>query len=245
MSDKFATRWYSERLHCDVSLVRWGGYGRPVLLLPTAGGDAEEVERFSLIEALGWLIGAGRIKVYSCDSVAGRAMLAGEGSPQHRMWLQNQFQEYIRHEVVPAVRADCRSHDIELWAAGASIGAFYSVAMVCRYPDVFARACAMSGTHDVRRFFHTDDFHQDFWTSSPMHFLPSLSAQHMDRLRGRFIVLPSGEGDHENIAESWAMAHVLGSHGVPNRVDPWGPEWPHDWQTWRTMLPKYLDEWTR
>ena len=28
----------------------------------------------------------------------------------------------------------------------------------------------------------------------------------------------------------------------PNRVDPWGPDWSHDWTTWRKMLPQYLDE---
>ena len=30
---------------------------------------------------------------------------------------------------------------------------------------------------------------------------------------------------------------VLGAQGVPNRVDEWGPEWPHDWVTWREMFP--------
>jgi esterase/lipase superfamily enzyme len=38
------------------------------------------------------------------------------------------------------------------------------------------------------------------------------------------------------------MAGVLGSKGVPNRVDPWGPEYDHDWPTWRAMLPLYLDD---
>ena len=41
------------------------------------------------------------------------------------------------------------------------------------------------------------------------------------------------------------MAGVLGSKGVPNRVDPWGPEHDHDWPTWRQMLPIYLDDLTR
>ena len=35
---------------------------------------------------------------------------------------------------------------------------------------------------------------------------------------------------------------LFGAKGVPNRVDPWGPEHDHDWVTWREMLPKYLDE---
>ena len=32
---------------------------------------------------------------------------------------------------------------------------------------------------------------------------------------------------------SWRMAGVLGAKGIPNRVDPWGPEYDHDWPTWR------------
>ena len=32
--------------------------------------------------------------------------------------------------------------------------------------------------------------------------------------------------------------------GIPNRVDNWGPDWDHDWPTWRAMLPQYLDELT-
>jgi len=38
------------------------------------------------------------------------------------------------------------------------------------------------------------------------------------------------------------MANVLGAPRR-QRVDPWGVAWPHDWQTWREMLPKYLGEW--
>ena len=246
MADKKVARWHSERLQREVTLVRWGSYGQPVLLFPTAGGDAEEIERFLLVDALAGLLDGGKIKIYSCDSAAGRALLAGEGSPRHQMWLQNQFHQYIRHEVVPAVRTDCQSQDIDIWAAGSSIGAFHSVAMVCRFPDVFTRACAMSGTYDLRRFYQSGgDFSEDFWVSSPVHFVPTLSGLHLDVLRTRFILIASGEGRAEDIGESWNMAGVLGRQGIPNRVDSWGPDWHHDWPTWRRMLPGYLEEWTK
>jgi esterase/lipase superfamily enzyme len=39
------------------------------------------------------------------------------------------------------------------------------------------------------------------------------------------------------------MANVLGAKGIPNRVASWGRDWPHDWQTWRNMLPQYMGEW--
>ncbi|HWM84816.1 MAG TPA: alpha/beta hydrolase-fold protein [Kofleriaceae bacterium] len=245
-SDKQVARWHSERLEREVTLVRWGTYGQPVLLFPTAGGDAEEIERFLMINALTGLLDAGRIKIYSCDSAAGRALLAREGTPRHQMWLQNQFHQYVRHEVVPAIRTDCQNQEIQVWAAGSSIGAFQSVAVVCRFPDVFTRALAMSGTYDLRRFYESGgDFSDDFWVSSPLHFVPTLSGPHLDVLRTRFILIASGEGRAEDIGESWNMAGVLGKQGIPNRVDSWGPDWHHDWPTWRRMLPQYLDEWTK
>ncbi|MBA3538097.1 MAG: hypothetical protein H0T79_00570 [Deltaproteobacteria bacterium] len=243
--DKIVARWRSERLEREVTLVRWGTIGHPVLLFPTAGGDAEEIERFQMIDALAPLLDAGRIKVYSCDSVAGKALVTREGSARHQMWLQNQFHHYVRQEVVPAIRADCKSPDIDLWAAGASIGAFHAAAAVCRFPDVFTRALAMSGTYDLRRFYDAHEFSNEFFVSSPVHFLPSLSGHHLDVLRTRFILLVSGEGKAEDIGESWNLANILGAKGVPNRVDSWGRDWPHDWTTWRKMLPQILDEWTR
>src|SRR5204863_2639005 len=123
----------------------------------------------------------------------GAALLTREGDARHQMWLQNQFHQYCKHEVVPAIRTDCQSADVEVWAAGASIGAFHAVAMVCRFPDLFARACAMSGTYDLRRFYSTSEFTDEFWVSSPLHFVPTLDGRHLDVLRTRMIVLASGE----------------------------------------------------
>jgi len=242
---KTVGKWYSERLKREVTMVRWGTFGQPVIVFPTAGGDAEEIERMHLVGAVRPLIEAGKIKVYSVDSVAGAALLKREGSAQHQMWLQNMFHQYIRHEVAPAIRTDCKADDIEIWAAGASIGAFHSVAVVCRWPDVFTKACAMSGTYDLRRFYDAKDFSDDFWVSSPIHFVPTLEGRHLDVLKTRYILLPSGEGRAEDLGESWRMGNALGAKGIPNRVDPWGTDWHHDWPTWREMLPKYLGEWTK
>lgn len=239
------SRWRSERLGCEATLARWGHFGQPLLLFPTAGGDAEEIERWQVIRALAPLIAAGRLKVYSCDSVAGRVWFGKEGSPQHRMEMQHQFHLYIKHEVVPAIRKDCQSDELPIWSAGASIGAFHAVAVVCRFPDIFHRALAMSGTYNLMRFIEVGGYTEAYFVSSPLEFLPTLSGPHLDTLRHRFILLASGEGRAENLGETWAMANALGAKGIPNRVDPWGPEWHHDWPTWRAMLPKYLDEWTR
>ena len=233
--------WFSERLERDLRVSRWGHWGTPVLLFPTAGGDADEVERMGIIAAVWPLIEAGRVKLYSVDSVAGRAWIEGGHSTEYCCLLQNRFDECMYREVVPHIRRDCRSETVEIVTAGASLGAFNAVASMCRHPDVFRAAIGMSGTYDLSKYLE-GRFIQDFYYASPLHFLPGLDGPVLEQLRQRLVLLPSGEGDYEDIGESWRMASVLGKKGVPNRVDPWGAQWRHDWVTWRAMLPQYLDE---
>jgi len=237
---KQVERWRSERMGRDITLARWGTYGVPVLVLATAGGDAEEVERHHLIAHLQPLIDAGRVKVYSCDSVAGKAMTEHEGSPQFQMWLFNQFHQAIANEVVPAIYADCGGEQ-PIVVAGASIGAFNSLALICRYPELFGAAIGMSGTYGIDKFLG-NDYSDDLYFASPMHFLPGLDGPKLDLLRTREIILASGSGEWEDVGESWRAAEVLGSKGIPNRVDDWGPGYKHDWPTWWAMLPQYLGE---
>ena len=238
---KEASRWTSPRTRTEIHLVRWGHYGAPVLLFPTAGGDAEECERFLMMRALEPLLSAGRIKVYSLDSVAGAAWMSKRHSVGYCAWLQNQFDAAVYHEVVPAIRADCRDPGVEVIAAGASIGAFNAVASICRHPDVFRFAIGMSGTYDLESWLQ-GEWHDDFYFCSPLHYLPNLSGPPLAALQRRFVPLPTGSGDWEDPGQSWRLAGVLGSKGIPNRVDDWGPGYKHDWPTWRDMLPHYLHQ---
>jgi esterase/lipase superfamily enzyme len=238
---KVTDSWYSERLEQPIGLARWGHYGTPVLVFPTAGGDAEEIERNGVIGACWPLIESGRVKLYSCDSVPGQAMVAKAGSPEYRMWLFNQYHHAIRHEVVPAIRADTGGDETPIIATGASIGAFNSLAVLCRFPDVFRAAVGMSGTYRIQKFLD-HQYSQDLFFASPLDFLPGLEGEQLDVLRTRFAVIACGQGAWEDVDASWDAGNVLGSKGVPNRVDIWGEEWEHDWPTWQRMLPQYLDE---
>jgi esterase/lipase superfamily enzyme len=222
-------------------VVRWGHFGTPVLLFPTAGGDAEEMERFLMIDALRPLLENGRVKVYSCDSVAGEAWFSGEHSPRYCSLLQNRFDSFIYEELVPAIHADCNTSDIGIIVMGASIGAYNALASICRHPDVFSKAVCLSGTYDLTRWLN-GEWNADFYFCSPLHYLPDLNdGAQLHRLRERFIILATGEGRWEAPWESWRIADVLGAKGIPNRVDPWGPGYDHDWITWRTMVPHYLE----
>lgn len=240
--EKVRSTWYSPRLRQDVTVARFGHYGTPLLLFPTAGGDAEECERMLMIRALSPLIDAGRLKVYSPDSVPGRAWIDKDLSTGHKAWTQNQYDGYVHEELVPYIRRDCNTPGIEMLTAGASLGGYNALMSICRHPDVFRTAICMSGTFDLSGWMdghHPVEFHM----ASPIHFLPYLGdGKQLERLRRRFVIFAAGEGRWETPSNSWKAASVLGSKGVPNRVDLWGPDHDHDWPTWREMLPKYLSE---
>lgn len=240
---KQTQRWLSARLDRELTLVRWGEIGAPVLYFPTAGGDAEEIERFGIVDALAPLLEQGKIKLYSVDSVFGQTWLREEGSLAHRMWVQNQYHHALHEEVVPAIDTDCRQAVRPLTVAGASLGAFTAAALVCRFPHTFARALCLSGTFALDRFFAPEPATLDFYYSSPLCFLPHLEVDETHPLRRCFIQFAAGEGRAENLGESHRLARTLEYKGIPHRIDNWGKNAHHDWPLWRKLAPHYLAAW--
>jgi esterase/lipase superfamily enzyme len=235
--------WYSQRVGRDVQVVRWGETGTPVVFFPTAAGDAEEVERFLMVDALAPLLEAGRLKLYSVDSVPGMVWLKENNRAPHATRAQHGFDEFVAEELVPAVRRDCGGQELDIVTTGASIGAYNALAALCRHPELFSQAICLSGTFDLSKFLD-GDMDEAWYFASPLHFLPNLPEDHpaLARLRERFVLLAHGTGRWEEPDQSWRVADCLGSRGVPNRVDEWSDEWDHDWPTWRRMLPQFLDE---
>ena len=225
----------------EITFVRYGVSGTPLLLFPTAGGDAEEPERFHLVDVIGPFIADLRLKVYCVDSIAGQAWLQECKTLEQAAAMQNKFDQCLYREVVPAIHRDCNGDAGLIWAAGASIGAFNALAVVCRHPDAFGRAICMSGTYNMNRFLE-GKITQDYYQSSPLDFVPNLAGKHLELLKQRFILLAHGQGEFEDPQQSWNVERVLGPKGIPNRVDAWDNTWRHDWVTWREMLPQFLGE---
>lgn len=241
---KQSHRWHSPRLGQEILFCRWGHFGRPVLVFPTAGGDAEEIERMLMIKALTPLLEQGRIKVYSVDSVPPRHWSDTSVPGDVKARMQNAYDDFIAREVFPAIRRDCGDDSIEITTAGSSIGAFNAMATLCRHPEEVAQAICMSGTYDVHRFMKGLQLpNKDYHFASPMNFLPYLQGgAQLEKLQQRHAIMCHGGGRWEDPEQDWKMAAVLGTKGIPNRVDPWGEGYDHDWPSWRAMLPKYLAE---
>lgn len=233
--------WRSPALQRDMSVARFGHYGKPLLLFPTGGGDFLEHERFLMIRALTPLIDDGRIKVYTLDNINRDGWINPDVPPPRKTELQAQFDGYLYNELLPFIRWECGETDQRFAAAGASLGAYNAMTLGTKHPEWVDLVITMSGTFDLSRWVegHRDDH---FYYNHPLDFVPNLpDSDQLRELRSRSrFVLGVGRGRWDNPGNSFRMAGVLANQGIYSHVELWGPDADHDWPTWRTMLPLFL-----
>lgn len=240
--EKRTWSWHSPALNRSMPLACWGDFGKPVLLFPTAGGDFEESERFLMLRVLNPLIEARRIKVYSCGSISGEGWLSSTAHPAHKTWLQAMFDRYLVEELLPFIKRDCGDTDQGICATGASIGAYNAVNAGAKHPEFIDLTVAMSGTYWFERWM-SGHWDQHYYFNMPVQFVPGLKeGPQLDQLRKNLFVLATGQGRWEAPAETEKLGAILAAKGIPVRVELWGKDCDHDWPTWRTMLPMFLDK---
>ena len=73
--------------------------------------------------------------------------------------------------------------------------------------------------------------------------MPNLTDHHLleQIRRSHHIHIFSGSGPYEAPAAAGTFARILYDKGIHYELDVWGPEWRHDWETWRAVLPHYIN----
>ena len=235
------TSWFSPSLRKDMPIVTYGTYGFSLLLVPTAGADFLEYERFQLINELAPFINAGKCKVFSIDSINKESWMNNDMPGEHKAIRHNEFNQYIYNEVIPFIK-NSTSWNTPIYISGASLGALHSMNLFLKRPDLLNGVIAMSGVYDLTEYTK-GFFDEQVYYNSPMHYMPNLTDHYiLEQIRssGRIHIL-SGEGDNEAPEAGRAFAGVLFNKGINYELSIWGHEWKHDWPTWRAMLPLWLD----
>ncbi|WP_456427444.1 esterase family protein [Rhodocaloribacter sp.] len=233
--------WWSPRLDKEMEIVAYGHYGFAVLLFPTAAADFLEYERFQMIDALAPLIESGTCKVYSINSINRESWLNDEMHPRHKAIRHQQYNGYVAEEVVPFIFNDCNG-PVPIITSGASLGALHALNTLFRRPDLFAGTIAMSGVYDLKTYTK-GYWDEDVYFNSPADYVPNLTDEHiLGQLRQKRIIIASGQGAYENPDASKHFSWILHTKGIPHELDLWGHDMPHDWPTWRKMLPYFLSK---
>lgn len=235
------SNWFSPALQKDMPIAVYGYYGFAVLLVPTAAADYLEYERFQMIEALAPYINAGKIKVYSVNSMNKESWMDYGIKGEHKAIRHNQFNEYIFNEVVPFIKNDS-SWETPVIVAGASFGALHSMNLFLKRPDLIDGVIAMSGVYDLTEYSR-GFFDDQVYLNSPTHYIPNLTDHAiLEQIRtSRHIHILSGCGEHEDPEAARKFAGILYNKNINYELSIWGTEWKHDWPTWRAMLPLFIE----
>ena len=161
------------RLGRDMGVRVYGHWGTPLLAFPTSGGDEWEMEGQGMVAALAEFIDGGRIKLFTVGSNGDQSFYNKGAHPFHRSWMQRQWDEYIRWEVIPFIHYHCDGL-VPIATMGASLGAYHAANTLFKHPDAVRACFALSGLYDLRRFMdgHYDD---NFYFNNPIDYIGGMT----------------------------------------------------------------------
>ncbi len=223
-------------------LWRYGHWGEPILVFPSAAGFAHEWDAQGMFEAVEDLVDGGKFKFYCSESNVSEAFTRKENDPAWRVQRHLTFEKYVMEELVPFIRRDLESPTARISVAGCSLGAMYAAIFALKYPDVFSWALCMSGRYDA---FHFMDGHRDLDTYllSPLAFVPHLQGEDLVKVQeNTHLTLVCGQGAWEEgcIEETTEFGEILDQKEIPNHTDIWGRDVSHGWDWWRRQVRFHL-----
>lgn len=221
----------------------FGHWGKPVMIFPTAAGFAHEWDRQGMVDALAPLIYAGKIKLYCPESNVSQTLTDKTTHPKIRMARHKAYERFVLDDLVPAIRKDCRSQEIRIATAGASLGAFYAANAALKQPEIFDYALCLSGRYSLTHFTggYSDD---DVYFNNPIAFTSNLGGEALERVQGKtHLTLVCGQGKWEEgcIEETHLLANILEAKDIPHDRDIWGHDVSHDWLWWKRQTLYHLN----
>jgi esterase/lipase superfamily enzyme len=233
--------WQSPRLGLEMPIVRYGEQGHPLLLFPTAQADFLENERFFLVKAIEAHIFAGKVQVFSIDSINKHAWMNRKVPVLEQARRQALYASYIEEEVVPFIRHSVGNPEARIATSGASFGAFHAANQFFRRPDMFDTLIAMSGFYNLEGDYLKGLMNDDIYFNNPASYLKNLEGPALDRLRNDSqIHIMTGQGAYEAPNASRSLSALLHQKRIPHNLDIWGHDVNHDWPWWRRMLDHYV-----
>ncbi|HEX5188370.1 MAG TPA: alpha/beta hydrolase-fold protein [Streptosporangiaceae bacterium] len=238
------TELWSDAIGAPGTVVRYGHWGRPVLVFPSEQGRAFDFESNGMVGAVAWLLDAGRLKLYCVDSYDAQSWSDTAIPVEERARRHGRYESWITDTVVPWIRADCAG-DVEVATLGCSLGAFHAANFALKRADLFPLAMCFSGNYDPASWNAWGDRGTAAYFNNPLDYVGHLHGDHLDWLRGRVsLLLVCGQGQWEDTTGSLAstkqFATLLASKGIRHELDLWGHDVPHDWPSWRAQLAHHM-----
>ena len=227
------------------TVIRYGHWGRPVLVFPSEAGRAWDYENNGMIDALAHLIEGGRAKLYCVDSFDHLTWSDNTLPTEDRARRHGSYESWILEQVVGLIDGDSPGHR-GIVATGCSMGAYHAVHLGLKRPDVVRVAIGLSGNYDPSSWHGWGEPGEATYFANPTAYLPNMEGEHLQWVReSANIVLVVGQGPFEehptrSISGAYQLAGLLADRQIPHELDVWGHDSAHDWPWWRKQIAYHL-----
>src|SRR3954471_24965948 len=166
---------------------RFGHAGRPVVMFPTSRGRFYQYEDTGTIAALAEFIDAGRIQIWTLDSIDDESFFSRDPDLQQRIGRHEAYFSYIREEVFPELLGQAAASNdgraVKPIMTGCSMGGFHSSNFAFRFPELTAGVIALSGVYSTRDFFGAA-LDGGIYFNSPIDYLAGMTDERiLEKLR--------------------------------------------------------------
>jgi esterase/lipase superfamily enzyme len=229
----------------DLAVVRYGSWGRPVLLFPSEGGSARDAEHNGMLDAVRPLVEAGRVSLFCVDSLDGWSWSHGDIPTEERARRGQTYTAWLSEMVLPWL-LDQVGGGQEVITVGVSLGAYHAVHLTLQRADVAPLAIGLSGNYDPSTWNGWGELGDATYFANPTAYLANMEGGHLQWVRSRVsVLLVVGQGAFEEsptraLSSTRAFADLLERKGIRHDLDVWGHDSAHDWPWWQRQLAHHL-----
>ena len=243
MNREVAQLW-SGAIGAAGTIVRYGHWGRAVLVFPSEQGQAFDFEDNGMVGAVAGLIDAGRLKLYCVGSFDAQSWSNERIPLEERARQHASYESWILNEVTAWIYADCGGA-VEVATLGCSLGAYHAANFALKRADLFPLAMCFSGNYDPASWNGWGERGTGAYFNNPLDYVGHLHGDHLDWLRSRVsLLLVCGQGQWEDTTGSLdstrRLATLLADKGIRCELDLWGHDVPHDWASWRAQFAHHM-----
>jgi esterase/lipase superfamily enzyme len=181
MSPQSAELW-SDEIGAAGTVIRYGHYGRPVLVFPSEQGGAADFEQNGMLAAIGDLVDGGRVKIYCVDSHDAASWSNRDVPLEERARRHGYYESWILSSVLPWIYADCRG-EAGFATLGCSLGAFHAANFALKRADLFPLALCFSGNYDPASWHGWGERGPAAYFTNPIDYVAHLHGEHLEWLR--------------------------------------------------------------
>jgi esterase/lipase superfamily enzyme len=226
------------------TLIRYGHFGRPVLVFPSEQGRAWDYENNGMVDAVASLIDAGRVKLYCVDSYDHVSWSDRSIQLELRARRHELYESWIVNQVVPTIGADTPGAS-DIITTGCSLGAFHALNFALKRADLFPLALCFSGNYDPSSWNRWGERGEAAYFNNPIDYVGHLSGDHLGWLRSQVsLLLVCGQGAWEDstgsLPSTRQFAALLTEKQIRHELDLWGYDVPHDWPSWRAQFAHHM-----